>query len=800
MREAAKNYLDLWFVVAWLSGIACQQLLPQPVAVEPCLLMASLLCLGIWWLWPRSSALVVVLALLLTSLLGLLRAGWTAENVVESRLDSSLNRARCIIQGQVASIDSQTESITRFLLSVEQAQCLDRGQQSSQPNIDKVRLAWYRPDQAVALGERWSMQVVLKRPHGMANPGLFDYSLWLAQRGVGATGYVASGQKPHKLAEPAGPAGFVSVDLLRGYLAARLTEVLAGHPQTAVIRALALGDRSGLDPQTREQMQLSGTSHLLAVSGLHIGLIGSFVWALFSYCWRLYPRGMLWVPAPIAGAPAGWLAAGAYALLSGFALPAQRSLIMFSVAVLAVILRREVFSRRSFLLAMVLVTLWQPLALLQPGFWLSFGALAVIAWALVGRPPASGWLHYGFAVVRVQTVIWIGLLPLGLYFFQSYSVVSLPANLVAIPVITLLVLPLALLGTLLMVVNELAGGAVLLLAAQLSDLLWSYLQWLVDLGESAKPGLFPRLRVDSLLQALVTALGALWLAAPRGVPARGLGLLCLLPLVIHTDGEGRAGHVGEFDLVVHDVGQGLALTITTANHVLVYDVGARFSERFDVGRDIVAQSLLRRGRSHIDRLVISHADNDHAGGLSGLLEQLSVGQIITGTPEQLQQVVVSGCSEQDWEWDGVAFHLFNVVNSSGGSDNDRSCLLRVGGAQGVLVPGDISGSAERQLLAERYRGGDGQQLSATVLLVPHHGSRFSSTPGWLDAIDPQIAVVSSGYANRFNHPHVDVVTRYRQRSIRFLDTADVGAVTIHFNDQGVIDWWSARGAKPRYWH
>jgi len=781
--------------MGWLAGIVAQQVLAEPFPRLPLYSLVPLLAFACWF--GRAKFRWVLLSGLLTFCLGLLWASLAADRVVSERLDSSMNRQRCIIQGRISQVDLQTDALTRFTLSIDELSC----QGVAVEQVKWAGLSWYRPTEPLNAAEVWRFSVRLKRPHGFANPGLFDYSAWLAQRHIGATGYVDAVAQPEHISTADN-----SLAAWRGQLVEKLDLLLENHPQTPFIAALALGDRTAISDTQWQVIRASGTSHLLAISGLHIGMVGALFWWLGGWLWRRQARWLLYIPAPLAGAMVGWVAAFSYALLSGFAVPAQRAMIMFTVVVVGTLLRREVFSRRSYLVALALVLIWEPLAVLQPGFWLSFGALLVIGWCLLGRRKQSRMLQ----LLHIQFALWIGLMPLVLLFFDQLSLVALPANLIAIPMITLVVLPLGLSGVALLTIAPILAKPLLTLAAKSMAITWQWLEWITAQGDtlaSFQPSL---LTIINPWTALLAFVGVLWLLAPRGFPARWLGVCLLLPVVVPAFGLADpslapAETAGRFTAQVVDVGQGLAVIVATSGHLLVYDTGARFSDRFDAGADLLVpqlRPLLRRsGSESIDRLVISHGDSDHSGGLAGVLAGLPVARIDSGTVEQLSKSMVpvpSVCSAGDrWTWDGVLFEYLHQQAVRGATDNDRSCVLRVGGRRGLLLPGDLSDSGERRLVDSLIRK---DAVRADVLLVPHHGSRHSSSGELLDAVAPRLAVVSSGYANRFTHPHPLTVERYQEEGIELLNTAEVGAVTLYFDSAGLQRWQAERIVHPRYWH
>ena len=266
-------------------------------------------------------------------------------------------------------------------------------------------------------------------------------------------------------------------------------------------------------------------------------------------------------------------------------------------------------------------------------------------------------------------------------------------------------------------------------------------------------------------------LGVLLLLMPRGLPARWLAFFFFLPVFSNHQEQPGFGH---FDMTVLDVGQGLSVHIATQNHHLIYDVGAKFNDRFNTASAVLMPYLKSRHITALDRIIISHGDNDHAGSLPALINLMPVKEVISGASQGLAKGAFECQDGLTWQWEGVRFQLMQAKSYFWLRENNRSCLLKVEGTElSVLIPGDIEARAERDLL-ERY----GEQLQADVLLAPHHGSSTSSSSAFLDQVQPDWVIVSSGYRNRFGHPHPDVLVRYRQRQIKVLNTAQQGAVML----------------------
>ncbi len=617
----------------------------------------------------------------------------------------------------------------------------------------RLRLSWYGGP-PVHAGEIWRLTVRLKSPRGFHNPGGFDYERWLFAHGIGATGYVRRSDGNRLLEPPRG------IDALRGRLAAAIARSLDDSSLSGLVRALALGARDGISPGQWQVLRRTGTAHLVAISGLHIGLVaGLLLWTGR----RLWLRFGTWrIDAGTAGAASALLGAVGYAALAGFSLPTQRALIMLAVSLAAWVWRRHASPWQGYSLALIGVCLRDPLAPLGSGFWLSFTAVAWILFVVANRlGPARRWVE----TLKVQAMLWLGMTPLMIYGFHQIGWTAPLANLVAIPLVGFVVVPLILTGCLAWWLWPDAAQALWHWAEGVLGGVWVWLAWLAQWSAGAWP-----LPAPTLTGVVLASVGLGLLAAPRGLPGRWLGALLLIPLLSPPVERPPPGQLW---LTLLDVGQGLAVVAETTRHVLVYDTGPRFSDRFDAGSDIIAPFLDGRGRRHVDLVVVSHADGDHRGGLAGLLRRFP-SPVVTSDPDALGLPAAECRAGRSWRWDGVEFELLWPLSGISGSGNDRSCVLKITAAGGasVLLPGDLEAGGEAALVA-RY----GSRLAARVLVAPHHGSRTSSTSAFLDAVRPALILVAAGHGNRFGFPHPEVVARYRQRG-RILTTADSGAIQV----------------------
>lgn len=692
------------------------------------------------------------------------------------------------INGVIATLPVASERGPRFEFDVEQI--LTPG--ASVPA--HIQLSWFdggfgrpaaHPVPPLHPGERWELTVRLKRPHGNANPYGFDYEAWLLERNIRATGYVRDGEGNHRVVERVYHPSYL-IEVAREAASQRLSRVLGERPYAGVLKALAIGEQGTISAPQWQVFLRSGVNHLMSISGLHVTMVSGLVFTLVYWLWRRSQYLTLALPARKAAALAGALAALAYALLSGFGVPTQRTLYMLSVVAIALWLGRAGNAFSVLGLALLAVLLPDPWAVHSPGFWLSFGAVAVIMYVGSGRIGQPHWLlQWG----RVQWAVTLGLVPLLLAMFQQVSLISPLANAVAIPLISLAVTPLALLGTVLPL------DFLLLAAHWLMEVCMAFLTWL-----SALPAAVWQQHGPPPWTVILALCGVIWLLLPRGFPARWLGWLWFAPLFLVRPPGPQAG---ELWLTVLDVGQGLAVVARTSHHALLYDSGPRFGVEADAGSRIVIPYLRGTGVSRLDGMVISHDDLDHSGGAVSVLQGVPVAWTLSSLPQE--SPVLAGASRslrcfagQAWEWDGVKFEILHPARDSyqydGFRDNDRGCVLKISSPFGrVLLPADIERGSEQELL-ERMPGG----LRADVLLVPHHGSLTSSTPAFIRAVAPDTAVFTVGYRNRFGHPKEEVVERYQAQGIKTWRTDQSGALELHFGATG-RSLQGQRQLRQRYW-
>lgn len=702
--------------------------------------------------------------------LGILWALLFAMSRLSNRLPASLEGQELWVTGYVADLPETDSHKTRFDFVVTS---------SASPLPRIIRLSWYRPRSVLKAGQHWSLQVKLKRPHGNLNPGGFDYERWLFTENIGATGYVRDYPPPLFIKQDS---AWQNTTVWRQTLADQLSLRLQNQPQLALIKALTIGDGSAISPHQWEVFRQTGTTHLVVISGSHVGLIAGLGYFLALKLWAR--TGILAISPPLVAALVAMVTGLFYAALAGFSVPTLRALIMLAIVMGASILQRHTRPFNTLSTALLAVLAYDPLAVLAAGFWLSFLAVAVIVYATSARLATA---TYWRAAWDMNWATSVGLSPLLLYFFQQVSLVSPLANLLAVPVIGVLLVPMALLATLLMWVLPPVAIQLFRLVDWGLQGLWWLLAKLAELPWATLS--HPQPSVWALALAVP---GILWLLAPRGIPARWLSVVLFLPLLFPPSLTPKPG---DFKVTLLDVGQGLAVVVQTAQHSLVFDTGARFSAETDMGQSVVLPFLRQQGLAKVDTLVVSHGDNDHIGGAESLLRGMTIARVLTSVPQQLGDYAPLPCKAGDsWVWDGVRFTLL-APQKVFASDNDNSCVLKVANLHGaVLLTGDIQASAEAWLL-QTY----GQQLHADVLVAPHHGSKTSSTAPFLNAVKPTWVLIPAGYRNPFGHPHPEVVRRYEQLPAHWLNNADSGAITASMAN-GVWEVQSMRDLSPRYWH
>ncbi|MFC5743474.1 DNA internalization-related competence protein ComEC/Rec2 [Dyella tabacisoli] len=754
--------------LALLLGVLAVQWLPVLPSRWWCLFGVILLVVPCWR-WPcwRGCACV---------LFGFAWAVWRASAAMDARLPRELEGRDFSVIGTIADLPQSGADATRFRLTIEQA-TLD-----GEPIAlhGQLRLAWYRTAPVLEPCSRWRLTLRLKRPRGLVNPGSADSERSSLERGVIATGYVREDDANAML-----DSSRFCIDGVRDAIAKGIAARVRDPHDVALLQAFSVGDIRGLSQRDWEVARANGIPHLIAISGFHVGVAAIFGIWLARFAYLIWPGLALRLPRMQAQATLALLMAGIYSALAGFGLPTVRTLLMIAVVAWARCSRRQSSGAQSLALALIAILLVDPLAVLAAGFWLSFVGVAFLIFGLT----ASGRGLRGFVreLSAGQLLMTVSLLPLTMWFFGESSLVGVLSNLIAVPFVSFVIVPGALLGMLLLGLCPPLATPVLWLTGWLAHAQWWLLQRM-----ATWPGAHWYLPEVAPWALWLATLGAWWLFMPRGVPLRGLGFLLFLPLVWPPSSVPQQG---AFQLWVLDVGQGLSVLLRTERHTLVYDTGARYPSDFDMGEAAVLPSMRALGISQLDMLMVSHADNDHAGGAPAVAAAFPLARRYAGEPEHMSLPMEPCQAGQEWTWDGVRFRVLHPEVGRSGKGNDRSCVLLIEGIGGrVLLTGDISSKVELRVAAAMGEG------AAPVLLVPHHGSRSSSSAAFIGRLQPPLAIVSAGWRSRFGHPHPHVVQRYAAAGVPLLNTAEYGAiqldVPVHTSPVISATW---RQRRMRYW-
>jgi len=749
----------IFSVLSLLAGIVLVQQFPSlPESYWVVILLMSAFFLAFFRLWR-----------LMFFTIGILWAISFASIRLADKLPDSLEGQHLHIEGQIVGLPQHDDRRARFDFIVLK----------SSPQLPKkIRLSWYFPKQQIKAGQFWKMTVKLKKPHGRLNPGGFDYERWLFMGNIAATGYVRN--KPKAILLTTAPV-WQSFSTIRQAIADQLEGLLARSENIGLIKALTIGDRHDINEKQWDVFRKTGTIHLVAISGLHIGLISGLMYFLV---FKIAIKLSIISPQKTA-AISSVLIAIFYSALAGFSLPTQRSLIMLTVAMLALTLQRNTSAKNILALAILGVVMFDPLAVLSAGFWLSFLAVMVIVYSLSGR---LGKTNYWLGVTKIHCVTAIGLSPILLFYFQQISIIAPIANFIAVPAVTLLIVPLCFMAVLALVFSVDIAQQILLLIDGLLQGLWLVLSTLAELPYAAITLTTPPYYV--LPFAL---LGVFILLAPRGIPKRWLGGVLLLPLFFVKQDKPEPGQVV---MTLLDVGQGLSAVVETTTHTLIFDTGAKYSEHFDMGRSVVIPFLQNKGIKKVDTLLISHGDNDHIGGAQSIIEQRKVNKVLTSVPELLKQYQPIACeSGQKWYWDQVRFEIISPPLAVLKGENNNSCVLKViAGNSSLLLTGDIEKQAEYWLAKH-----NADSLKSDVLIAPHHGSKTSSTLSFMKKVNPDVVLIPAGYKNRFSFPHTEVLNRYKKLKMRWMNVADEGAITVELK-QNEFTIKTMRTDSNHYWN
>lgn len=738
----------------------------------------------------HSGLLRKIIGLVIVFLLGLIWVVYRSTLILAWQVPEAQINQPVEVEGTIASIPSFKFYGISFLFKLKSF--------NGTPTQAKVRLTWpitkKKPEPYLRVGDEWSLTVRLKPPHGLVNPGSPDIEKLYFARGIRAMGSVRVQSKNNFIRHHA---DFQWMDQIRQRLLEKMKIILSGKPYAAFIYALTLGEKAEINQDAWQVFQNTGTNHLMAISGLHIGLLTALIFFLVRWIWPQIPYAVRILPQPQASAVIGLIAAFIYSALAGFAIPTQRAVLMITLFLLGNLFRRFVPPLHSLAFALLVVLLINPLSILEIGFWLSFMALSLLAYGLNGRTPQphSVKKNLKFDLARFfkkygqpQWVIGIGFIPLTLLFFSNASFISPVANSLAIPWVGFITIPLSLIGALFSFLIPSVGACILNIAEGSLHGIWAILKFLAQVPFFS----WAHTVSDSSFIFLGILGCALWLA-PWGCPGRGLGAFFILPLLLVVPSRPRENEVW---LTLLDVGQGLSAVVSTKNTNLVYDTGGKWAESEDMGRRVVIPFLQFNQIRYLDALIISHGDSDHRGGAESILARFPVAHLMTSVPALFPNQNAQTCLRgKNWEWDHVKFIFLHPIFSFLGDKNNSSCVLKITYEKNaILLTGDIEKKAENLLLHQP------DALRAVLLVAPHHGSKTSSTEAFIMAAHPEVVLFPTGYYNRFGFPKEIIVNRYRMHHVRVYDTAQEGAVTIKMNGEKIIEVQSFRKErKPHIW-
>jgi len=688
------------------------------------------------------------------ALLGLTWTCYSAQLFSTNQFPANYEGKDFVASGAISGLPVSTSGNIRFRFKIQAVQNDDLAVLLGKT----VQLSCYRCPLSIQAGQRWNLTLRMKRPHGYASWGAYDYEKYLYRHRIIAKGYIRLKGENHFINDSS-----VSIHRSRQLLLDELQRVVGSGAGASIITALVIGVKSGFTTEQQAVLQSTGVSHLMAISGLHVGLaftgiallLSALMWPV-ARVFEYWPRQRLVLVPALAGSLC-------YAALAGFSVSTQRAIVMLSVYVLCKFLARDVNLLKVLLVAMVVLLLIDPFSILDVGFWLSCGAVAIISIASINKERLS--------LIQLQPKLWIGMLPLSVLFFGQVSMVSPLVNLIAVPIFCIVLIPVTLVTALVFSLGlDTIGTWGLQQLCAAFDVCFRVLEWANQL-EFARVYATPLSWWQWLLFALLVVLYLM--------SVRGKGVLCLLLVASMFVNTAATLTDDELHVTLLDVGQGLAMVIETTNSVIVYDTGPKYSSGFTTADAVLLPFLRQRGIRRIDTLVVSHADNDHIGGLEAVSNAFELGNIITSRLDK-----VEGASEciagQSWRHDQTTFSVISPdVNTPQGSNN-RSCVIVLEhyGTK-ILLSGDIEKSVERYLVKNSP-----QLLNADILLVPHQGSKTSSTGAFLDTVSPKLAMLAAGYRNHYGHPHLSVVRRYQERHVELLSTIESGSVLLKINSRG----------------
>lgn len=748
----------------------------------------------------KSKNLTIFYRHIFAFIFGIIWASSFAALRLNQELPKSLEQVSIEMIGVVASMPESNERVVRFRFDV---QTLITPEAADYQNFPKhISLSFYQKNTQIQhfhAGERWQLTARLKRPHSTQNPHGFDFEAWALAENIRATGTIKTKAGMKKLQNFLWRPTYM-VEFCREQLAQRIAKVLMNKLYSGIIQALVIGDDSQIKRADWDLMQRTGVTHLMSISGLHITMLAALMYGFVGFIWRRQPNWVMRLATRKAATFAALITALIYALIAGFSVPTQRTVYMLSVFAVALWSGRQIAIAHVLAIALAVVVLLDPWAVIAPGFWLSFGAVAILAYVFNGR---IAQLHWFKATLKTQMAVTLGMLPLLLLMFNQTSIISPIANMLAIPLISFIVTPLALLGSFLGF-DTMLTNAPLYLSYWALEICMHFLSCLGHLPQAVWQQHAPA--IWTLFPAII---GVLWILLPRGFPLRWLGIFGFLPMLLIT---AKPPMLGAMKVTILDVGQGLSVVVRTHQHTFLYDTGPKFNTQSDAGSRIVVPYLRGEGIAKLDGFIVSHNDIDHSGGMYSVLALMPVAWLASSfSPDltllnQSQQPAnwLNCFAGQAWVWDAVKFEVLypniSQYEDLDIKDNNRSCVIKVTSQYGsLLLTGDIEADAELALLSN-----ENINLKADVMTVPHHGSKTSSRVDFIAAVNPKVSVFTVGYLNRFRHPKPQVFARYSDIGSKLYRSDYNGAIEMNFTQASqsseTIQVTSRRDKNKRYWH
>lgn len=692
------------------------------------------------------------LSLPLILIAGFCWAAFQADQILAWKLPENLMGQPVSVTGKIVDVPQIKDKETRFQFKIQK---LQNNHLSSSPLI---LLSWYQSAPELHSGEKWKLNVRLKTPHGFANPGSFDYEAWLFEHRIRATGYVQSGN----LICSDNRFHFSFLDSLRENIANSITKDLKDYPLAGLITALSVGIRNAITPQQWNILRATGTNHLFAIAGLHIGLVSSIIFFLMNFIWRRCNRLMLWIPAQQAAAFSALIAALFYSALAGFSLPTQRAIIMIGVFLIAHLRRKNLPPLTALSLSLLAVLIWNPLAVISNSFWLSFVAVAFIIYGMSGR--VRSW-NSGIKWMRIQWILTISLLPLGLLFFQEASLLGFIANLIAIPLTGFIVLPLCLLGDIFFFIIPPLSHYIFVLAERALELVWIILTKI-----SEQQGAQWHLSVDNFWIFFSVCLAIILLLAPRKFPARFFGLIGLLPLILWSPQKPTANELW-FSLL--DVGKGFSAFVQTQHTALLFDTGNHNHSQLDSAIAVIIPFLMTSHINALNMLVISDADNAHMGGTESLLKHIRVEKILTTIPYYFLSDTAKNCyAGQEWNWDGVQYEMLYPEKNNSAENN--ACVLKIStSAESILLLGDVGKKGLKDLLKK-----SSALLKADIVVIPNITHSADILPQFIQAVHPEFVLFPEPSQHTLINNNQNI-----QNKINYYTTQEEGAISFELSNK-----------------